>query len=194
MSRWMKYVCPECGVIRRRLWEHYQYDKSLAERRSRIREDSVVVLTCRKCGKPIKVEDAPELTAFSDFLERTEKMKISRLSWPEQSGIYQDLLRINQNVRSYLRPSGKGREARKIFRETRGDMKAHGWLDHPDFDGDTFISEPYTLGIPTLKNLIQFCEKNNLELTISGRSWWNPGDTLRIELEKKKKIDFSVRE
>ena len=181
MARWVKNVCPGCGEVKTRLYEHHLHDKRLAENTSY----PGFKLNCRKCGKPFIIEDAPELSMFSDFYEAIEKMKIPKLSWPEQCGIQQELLNIHRKVRYDLKPSGKGKKAREILKTAPGFLSGGWWLDHVDFDGDTLISEPYNLGVPALKSLIAFCEQHNLELTISGASWWYPGNTLRIELKRK---------
>jgi|GEM_PF-6350332 len=179
MTEWMRYVCPEHGVVRLRKREHYEHDLRLA---------SLGVpssLKCRKCGTSLTAEPAPEVTALSEYL-KSRGRKISKLSWAERCALHDLVGKLYRKIHPSFKPSGKGREARRILRLSGGDMLRSRWVDHTDFDGDTFISEPYNMGIPALKDLIGFAEAHGLELSISGRSWWNPGETLRIRLWRKR--------
>ena len=45
--------------------------------------------------------------------------------------------------------------------------------------------EPYELGLEGLKNIVKFCEENNLEVQIDGRSPYFPGRTIIIKFIKK---------
>ncbi len=47
------------------------------------------------------------------------------------------------------------------------------------------ISEPYDLSLEDLKELIKYCEDNNLTATLDGKSSYFPGRTLRLKLMKK---------
>ena len=62
-------------------------------------------------------------------------------------------------------------------------------FDHPSkiiYDrGETTIFEPYDLHTDDLKDLIEFCEKNNLGIRIDGESPYFPGKTIRVILAEK---------
>ena len=64
------------------------------------------------------------------------------------------------------------------------------WLDHfgtsKRGDRKTFVSEPYGISLSAMKSIELFAEKCGLEWNISSNSWWNPGETIRIEFWEKK--------
>jgi hypothetical protein len=65
------------------------------------------------------------------------------------------------------------------------------WKDHSQSyknkDGDIiYTSEPYSLRAETLRELLTYAEEHGFELTLSGRSCYNPGKSFLIELRKKK--------
>ena len=65
------------------------------------------------------------------------------------------------------------------------------WSDHMATlknlnTGEEFlISEPYQLDDDTIKQLISFCDKYNLEFEIGSKSYWNPGNTICIMINQK---------
>ena len=84
--------------------------------------------------------------------------------------------------RPEIKPSGKGRKARAIHRKFKEDygIPDKYRFDHVQYNGEELISEPYSIGMDALKELINKCEEEKLSFDITGRSYWYPGETLRI--------------
>lgn len=172
MTEWLKYVCSEHGVVRLRKKEHYEHDLRMGSPK------------CNKCGTPVTAKPAPQVTALSNYLEIYGK-KLPKLSWPEKCSLRDLTTELYRGLHPQLRPSGKGKEARRICMLATGYTRGTWWIDHSDIDGDTFIAEPYNLGASELKAIIALVEDHDLDVAVSGRSWWYPGETLRITLKKK---------
>ena len=87
-----------------------------------------------------------------------------------------------------LEPSGKDRKGHRIEKlllKKTGDGIPR-WLDHYAVDGDCLTGEPYSpLSMDLVKNLIVFCEENNLTFDISAKSWHFPFWSIRISIKKK---------
>jgi hypothetical protein len=69
------------------------------------------------------------------------------------------------------------------------------YTDHPvKFNKNgkphSLISQPYPLDMSYMKEIIGYCEQNNLTFCVSCWSWHFPGSTILIEFTKKK-IDTS---
>ena len=56
----------------------------------------------------------------------------------------------------------------------------HNFLTLLGGRADSFITHPYSLDTPTLKQMTAFMEKWGLEVTIDGFSWHFPGRTVRV--------------
>lgn len=100
-----------------------------------------------------------------------------------------ELARKIRDLYPSLKPSNKGQIGKSIEKLFRYDPESEmipptGWLDHSAINGDTFISEPYGVGMDNLKQLISFCEENKLSFFISAQSWHFLFSTIRIVLKK----------
>jgi len=98
-------------------------------------------------------------------------------------------VRLNRALDPSMKPSGKGKGAKLIERQlndlAENGHHLKGWVDHPTYDGDTFISEPYSFGEDAARNLLTFCDLKGLTFTVRGDSWHFPGRTLRVSVTKK---------
>jgi len=57
--------------------------------------------------------------------------------------------------------------------------------DHESYGDDKVYWEPYPQSMEGIKDLISFCEKNNLTFYIDGHSTWYPGRTFTIIIYPK---------
>jgi hypothetical protein len=75
----------------------------------------------------------------------------------------------------------------KEFEETnyRPPASDHDSLFDRDGKPAVFVTQPYSLGLEDLKDIVKYCEKYGLKVSISGLSWHFPGDTILIQYEKK---------
>ena len=91
-----------------------------------------------------------------------------------------------------LKPSGKGRVARRILKNFEIDyggligLRSEYHFDHFAYNGDELISEPYSLTLEELKKIIERCEEKGLTFYITGRSYHYPGETLRVVFTKRR--------
>ncbi len=73
---------------------------------------------------------------------------------------------------------------KKIFKEEYKELSP-GFSDHDSYytysdKTVAFATEPYDLNLKDLKEIVKFCEKHNLEVSITGRSPHFPGKTVRV--------------
>lgn len=93
--------------------------------------------------------------------------------------------------RPELKPSRKGKVARGILEKFGRNYDglilepSEYHLDHIAYNGDEFISEPYSLTLEQLKKTIELCEEKGLTFYITGRSYHYPGETLRVVFTKE---------
>lgn len=93
---------------------------------------------------------------------------------------------LYRQLHTDMKPSGKGRVSREIYKKiTPQGIRSYSFIDHSQYDGEKLIFEPYDLSLRDMKALIQICEENDLDFTISGRSLHYPGETLRITVYKR---------
>ena len=60
------------------------------------------------------------------------------------------------------------------------------WIDHAYFnEKGELVSEPYSRSMDNFKELIAFCEANNLTFHVTGTSKWFPGKTFRIIIKPR---------
>lgn len=74
------------------------------------------------------------------------------------------------------KPSNKGRMGRRILKKA----PSRPWLDHWAVDGDTLITEPYSICLEDLEEIVTFARANHLRVGMSGASYHYPGWTMRI--------------
>ena len=79
---------------------------------------------------------------------------------------------------------------KKLGLSDNGAVYKTEFLDHCskiilDNGKEYFISEPYNIDLFGLKELIKFCEDNNVNCMIDGESSYNTGRTFRLMLNKK---------
>lgn len=69
--------------------------------------------------------------------------------------------------------------------------------DHPEMfikDGEAhvYVSQPYSLGLEQMRDIVAFCDRHNLEVWIqAGPAWHFPGGVLHVEYKKR---DAALRE
>jgi hypothetical protein len=81
----------------------------------------------------------------------------------------------------------------QIIEKTHGRTGVETCFDHVRIlDKKLVISEPYNLHMEDFRNMIKFCDDNNLSFVVDGNAAWFPGRTFRILLTKK--IDRDVKE
>lgn len=73
----------------------------------------------------------------------------------------------------------------QIIERTHGVTGVETCFDHVRGLGTLVISEPYRIHMEDFRNLIKFCDENNLSFTVDGNAAWFPGRTFRILLTKK---------
>lgn len=49
----------------------------------------------------------------------------------------------------------------------------------------SYTFEPYGMSKERMEALNCYCDEHGLDYRLTGRSWWNPGDTLLIEVRRK---------
>lgn len=51
------------------------------------------------------------------------------------------------------------------------------------------ISQPYHMSYETMKEMVEFCEKNGLRADISSESWHFPGKTIRVDITLNNEVN-----
>ena len=81
----------------------------------------------------------------------------------------------------------KGKEPKWFERIRRDGFNRPGWYDHPRSDGDALVVEPYGIwDLKDLRNLVEFADKYDLDVHISGISQHYPSRTINIRLTPRK--------
>ena len=74
----------------------------------------------------------------------------------------------------------------EIIKATHGQTGVETCFDHVrTLNKKLVVSEPYDLHIEDFRNLIKFCDDNNLSFVVDGDAAWFPGRTFRIIFTKK---------
>ena len=92
-----------------------------------------------------------------------------------------------QNLRLNIKNGNPSRLLKKFKLSEAGNFKIdvlrealdHSYLEKFD-DYEVLVGEPYHMGMGQLKRLIEFCEKNNLNFFINGKSNHFPNNTIKI--------------
>src|SRR5262249_16435930 len=83
-----------------------------------------------------------------------------------------------------LKP-GSPRWFRKLVLEEFGGLFDAPWFDHPSTLGDSLVVEPYGLSHTDLVDLIQFADRQNLDVNVSPTSHHFPTRTLAVYLTRR---------
>jgi hypothetical protein len=83
-----------------------------------------------------------------------------------------------------INPSEKP-EWLKELQEKHGGWDFIPCTDHRRCDGENVVNEPYSVSMAQLKELISFCEEENLYFYIDGNSTHFPGYCIRIVVSKR---------
>lgn len=84
---------------------------------------------------------------------------------------------MQEMMREYIEPTGPIPDWVKGIRHL-------SWMDHMGSLNGKAVSEPYSISMEGIKDLVAFCEESNTTFTIWGESFHYPGRTLRILIEE----------
>jgi len=70
-----------------------------------------------------------------------------------------------------------------VDRRLPGDDHVELWSSG---EGQRYVSHPYKLDLDTLRAMVAFADEHDLDISISGSSWYYPGRTLSILWRPKK--------
>ena len=95
-------------------------------------------------------------------------------------------------------------EARGLYKRALGFAdSAREWKDPPHGDHKTVyiwdrplkptkffaVSQPYGLDTRQLREIVDYCESREIEVSITGESWWFPGWTIEVAYYRKEMFD-----
>lgn len=74
------------------------------------------------------------------------------------------------------------------FKPIRLRCEDHSTLFLKDGKPYSFITQPYALNLPSMRQLANYCEENDLDVFVNSfQSWHFPGSSLMIEIKKNPK-------
>lgn len=94
-----------------------------------------------------------------------------------------DGFRLSKGERDVLRLFGPRRKSTDVPEAPPGSEHASLWVR--DGSPARFVSQPYELPMEALRDMIRYCDRNELTFTVHGSSWHFPGSAVFVEFRRK---------
>ncbi len=119
-----------------------------------------------------------------EFIAAVEALK--KLAWDDRSRAFAEATSPDlrdQATKAYGKPVKRNKSWKRLIGKRPGIDDHLPGDDHVELrvgKNMTYASHPYQLHLDQLRDIVQVCDENGLDITIDTKSWYFPSATLRV--------------